>query len=108
MGCAGIHNDHVDRPRVGYRTVRGDDLHVRPPGEVGTRPPGQFGVDLGGDHLTVGAGEFRDDCGVVTDAGTDMTNAVVAADCESEVDYDSARRRMRRAMLRAGLSWGTP
>jgi RNA polymerase sigma-70 factor (ECF subfamily) len=26
----------------------------------------------------------------------------------SPVEYDSARRRMRRRLLRAGLSWGTP
>jgi RNA polymerase sigma-70 factor (ECF subfamily) len=42
-----------------------------------------------------------------------LANGVSAADIRaahgmSEVDYDSARRRMRRAMLRAGLSWGTP
>ncbi len=42
-----------------------------------------------------------------------LANGLSAADIRtahgiSEVDYDSARRRMRRAMLRAGLSWGTP
>jgi DNA-directed RNA polymerase specialized sigma24 family protein len=42
-----------------------------------------------------------------------LANGLSAADIRaahglSEVDYDSARRRMRRAMLRAGLSWSTP
>jgi RNA polymerase sigma-70 factor (ECF subfamily) len=42
-----------------------------------------------------------------------LANGLSAADIRtahdlSEVEYDSARRRMRRAMLRAGLSWSTP
>jgi DNA-directed RNA polymerase specialized sigma24 family protein len=42
-----------------------------------------------------------------------LANGLSAADIRtahglSEVEYDTGRRRMRRAMLRAGLSWNTP
>jgi DNA-directed RNA polymerase specialized sigma24 family protein len=51
--------------------------------------------------------------GIVLTILSGLANGLSASDIRaahglSELDYDSARRRMRRAMLRAGLSWGTP
>jgi RNA polymerase sigma-70 factor (ECF subfamily) len=51
--------------------------------------------------------------GVVLRIISGLANGLSAADIRtlhsfSDVEYDSARRRMRRAMLRAGESWSTP
>lgn len=79
---------------------------------VSTRSPNSSCVLAASEALAALYRLFAGD-GVVRCILSGLANGLSAADIRmahgfSEMEYDSARRRMRRAMLRAALAWSAP
>jgi RNA polymerase sigma-70 factor (ECF subfamily) len=96
------------RRREAALIVRDEAKHL----EVACPAPDQERVLVAAEAVTAIYRLFAgDDCALRILAGLttgQSADEIRSSNNLSPVEYDSARRRMRRALIRAGLSWSTP
>lgn len=103
MGCAGAHDDYVDRVKAAARPIRVADRDLRPQSERRARLFGEPPIDLYGRDLACGADQLGYNRGVVTGAATKMQDALAGPD-DKLVEQQSPRLGWPLLISRASSS----